>query len=50
MIRSYIGCTQDYEVVLKVERLSHLLRRSFRFGYSIRLEAILLVLSLIACM
>ena len=32
MIRSHIGSTQEYVVVFKLEKLSHLLGRSFRLG------------------
>ena len=46
MIRSHISFTQDYVVVLKFERLSHLLGMPFRLGSLIRLKGLLLMLSL----
>ena len=32
MIRSHIGFTRDYEVILKLESFSYLLDRSFGLG------------------
>ena len=46
MIQSYIGFTQEYEVILKLERFFHILGRSFGLGSPIRLEALSLMLSL----
>ena len=40
MIRSYICSTQKYEMVLKLERLSNLLDRSFGLDYPIGVEAL----------
>ena len=40
MIRSYIGFTQECEVVLKLERFSDLSGRSFGLNSPIRLEAL----------
>ena len=48
MIRSHIGLIQECGVVLKVERFTHLLGLSFGSGFSIGLEVLSLVLSLIA--
>ena len=38
MIRSYIGFTQEYRMILKLERSSHLSGRSFGLGSSIGLD------------
>ena len=46
MIRSHIGSTQECGMILKLERLSHILGRSFGFGSPIGLEALSLVFSL----
>ena len=46
MIRSHIGSTQEYVVIHKLERFSHLLGWSFGLGSLIGLEALSLVLSL----
>ena len=48
MIRSHIGSTLECGVVLKLKRFSNLSSRSFGLGSPIRLEALSLVLSLIA--
>ena len=40
MIRSHIGSTQEYRVILKLEKFSHLLGRSFGLGSLIGLEAL----------
>ena len=40
MIRSHIGSTQDYRVVLKLDKISHLSCRSFGLGFPIGLEAL----------
>ena len=45
MIRSHIDSTQKYEMVLKLERFSHLSGRSFGLGFSIGLEVLSLILS-----
>ena len=44
MIRSHIGSTQECEVVLKLERFSHLSGWSFGLGSSIGLGYLSLVL------
>ena len=40
MIRSHIVPTEEYGVVLKLERFSHLSSQSFEFGSSIGLETL----------
>ena len=46
MVRSDIGSTQECEVVLKLERFSHLSGRSFGLDSSIGLEVLSLMLLL----
>ena len=46
LIRSYISSTRNCGVVVKLERFSHLAGQSFRFGSSISLGYLSLVLSL----
>ena len=46
MIRSHIGSTQEYGVVIKLEKFFHLSGRSFGLGSPIGLEVLSLMLSL----
>ena len=46
LIRSHIGFTQEYEVILKLERFSHLSDRFFKLSSLIRLKALSLMLLL----
>ena len=46
IIQSHIGSTQECEVILKLEKFSHLSGWSFGLGYLIGLEDLSLVFSL----
>ena len=45
-IISYIGFTKKCEMVLRLKRFSYISYRYFRFGFSIELEALSLILLL----